>query len=108
MNAERITQLDGERNFNPEDLLMRSHSEYVEGNSLLDMIREDLIAERIAIDSCCEIIRYPGKDDPTSRRVMEEILASEEEDAEDLRRLLQNLGSDEAQFSDAPRTQSRS
>jgi bacterioferritin len=106
--AERITQLDGEPNFNPEGLLMRSHSEYVEGNSLLDMIREDLVAERIAVDSYSEIIRYLGNDDPTSRRVMEEILANEEEHAEDLRTLLQTLGSDETQFSNPPRTQSRS
>ena len=106
--AERITQLDGAPNFNPEGLLMRSHSEYVEGNSLLDMIREDLVAERIAIDSYGEIIRYLGDTDPTSRRVMEEILASEEEHAEDLKTLLDNLSSDESQLSNASRTQSRS
>lgn len=105
--AERITQLDGEPDFNPEGLLMRSHSEYVEGNSLLDMIREDLVAERIAIESYGEIIRYLGNNDPTSRRVMEEILANEEEHAEDLRTLLQNLSSDE-QFFDSARTRSRS
>ncbi|HET7439738.1 MAG TPA: ferritin-like domain-containing protein [Terriglobales bacterium] len=106
--AERITQLDGEPDFNPEGLLMRSHSEYVAGNSLVDMIREDLVAERIAIESYGEIIRYLGTNDPTSRRVMEEILANEEEHAEDLRTLLQNLSSDETQFSDGGRTQSRS
>ena len=106
--AERITQLDGAPNFNPEGLLMRSHSEYVEGNSLLDMIREDLVAERIAIESYSEIIRYLGNNDPTSRRVMEEILASEEEHAEDLKTLLDNLSSDESQLSNSSRTQSRS
>src|SRR5216110_92553 len=61
--AERITQLGGALNFNPEGLLLRSHSEYVEGTSLVDMIREDLIAERIAIDSYSEIIRYLGDKD---------------------------------------------
>jgi bacterioferritin len=66
--AERITQLDGEPDFNPEGLLSRSHSEYAEGKSLLDMLREDLVAERIAIDSYSEIVRYLGEDDPTSRR----------------------------------------
>jgi len=91
--AERITQLDGEPDFNPEGLIDRSHSQYAEGTSLLDMIREDLIAERIAIDSYSEIIRYLGDKDPTSRRVMEEILAKEEEHAEDMKTLIQNLKS---------------
>ena len=89
--AERITQLDGEPDFNPSTLASRSHSEYVEGNSLADMIREDLIAERIAIESYNEIIRYLGDNDPTSRRVMEEILAKEEEHAEDMRNLIQTV-----------------
>jgi bacterioferritin len=93
--AERITQLDGEPNFNPEGLSSRSHSEYVEGTTLLDMIREDLVAERVAIDSYGEIVRYLGNDDPTTRRLMEEILAKEEEHAEDLKTLLQNLGAEE-------------
>ena len=74
MIAERITQLDGEPNFNPEGLLTRSHSEYVEGESLVDMIKEDLVAERIAVESYTEIIRYLADNDPTSRRMMEEIL----------------------------------
>src|ERR1044071_9521934 len=65
--AERITQLGGEPNFNPEGLATRSHSQYVEGKSLLDMVREDLVAERIAVQSYNEIIRYLGDDDPTSR-----------------------------------------
>ena len=90
--AERITQLNGAPNFSPEGLLSRSHSEYVEGTDLVDMIREDLVAERIAIDSYSEIIRYLGDKDATSRRVMEEILANEEEHAEDLKRLIEQLG----------------
>ncbi len=82
--AERITQLDGSPNFNPEGLLSRSHSEYVEGASLNEMIREDLVAERIAIDAYRQIIQYVGEKDPTTRRMLEEILAVEEEHAEDL------------------------
>ena len=95
--AERITQLDGEPDFNPETLVRRSHSEYVPGDSLFEMIREDLVAERIAIDSYKEIVRYLGDNDPTSRRVMEEILANEEEHAEDLKNLIQNLAPNEEQ-----------
>lgn len=91
MIAERITQLDGEPDFNPATLTARSHSEYVEGESLVDMIREDLVAERIAIESYSEIVRYLGENDPTSRRVMEEILAKEEEHAEDMRSLIQSV-----------------
>jgi bacterioferritin len=90
--AERITQLDGDPDFNPEVLAKRSHSQYVEGTSLVDMIREDLIAERIAIESYSEIIRYLGDNDPTSRRVMEEILAKEEEHAEDMKTLIESVG----------------
>lgn len=93
--AERITQLDGEPNFNPQGLLTRSHSEYVEGNSLADMIREDLVAERIAIESYSEIIRYLGDNDPTSRRMMEEILAKEEEHADDMKTLLETISQEE-------------
>src|SRR6266446_93058 len=78
--------------FNPEGLLSRSHAEYVEGDTLLDMIKEDLVAERIAIDSYREIIQYLGNDDPTTRRMMEGILAMEEEHAEDLVSLLTELG----------------
>jgi len=91
MIAARIVQLDGEPNFNPEGLLTRSHSEYVEGGTLADMIREDLIAERIAIESYSEIVRYLGENDPTSRRMMEEILAKEEEHAEDMKTLLERI-----------------
>jgi bacterioferritin len=93
--AERITQLDGEPNFDPAGILSRSHSQYVEGNTLLEMIKEDLIAERIAIESYSEIIRYLGDNDPTSRRLMEEILANEEEHAEEMKTLLDSLGPDE-------------
>lgn len=95
MIAERITQLDGEPNFNPDGLLTRSHSEYVEGESLVDMIKEDLVAERIAIESYSEIIRYLADNDPTSRRLMEEILAKEEEHAEDMKTLLETIAREE-------------
>ena len=90
--AQRIVQLQGEPDFNPEGLLMRSHAEYVEGTSLTDMIKEDLVAERIAIDSYREMINYFGNDDPTSRRLMESILAVEEEHADDLVSLLEKMG----------------
>jgi len=90
--AQRIVQLKGEPNFNPDGLLTRSHAEYVEGTTLTDMIKEDLVAERIAIDSYREMITYFGDDDPTSRRLMEEILAVEEEHADDLVNLLEKIG----------------
>jgi bacterioferritin len=93
--AERITQLDGEPNFNPEGLLTRSHSEYVEGESLIDMIKEDLVAERIAVESYSEIIRYLSDNDPTSRRLMESILAKEEEHAEEMKTLLETIAKEE-------------
>ena len=89
--AQRIVQLQGEPNFSPEGLLMRSHAEYVEGTTLMDMIREDLVAERIAIDSYREMIQYFGNDDPTSRRMLEGILAVEEEHADDLVSLLETM-----------------
>jgi bacterioferritin len=89
--AERITQLGGAPNLNPDGLLSRSHSEYKEGDTLVEMIKEDLIAERIAIESYSEIIRYLGNDDVTSRRLMEGILAVEEEHADDLAKLLATL-----------------
>jgi bacterioferritin len=91
MIAARIVQLDGEPDFNPAGLLTRSHSEYVEGGTLIDMIREDLVAERIAIESYSEIIRFLGGNDPTSRRVMEEVLAKEEEHADDMSNLLERI-----------------
>jgi len=90
--AQRIVQLQGEPNFNPDGLLTRSHAEYVEGTTLIDMIKEDLVAERIAIDSYREMITYLGNQDPTSRRLMEEILAVEEEHADDLVSMLQKMG----------------
>jgi bacterioferritin len=89
--AERIVQLGGEPNFSPDGLLSRSHAEYVEGSSLAEMIREDLVAERIAIDSYREIVRYLGENDPTTRRMMEGILAVEEEHADDLVNLLEKI-----------------
>jgi bacterioferritin len=90
--SQRIVQLKGEPNLNPEGLLTRSHAEYVEGETLTDMIKEDLVAERIAIDSYREMITYFGNDDPTSRRMMEGILAVEEEHADDLVTLLEKMG----------------
>ena len=89
--AERITQLGGEPNFSPEGLLSRSHAEYKEGTSLQDMMKEDLVAERIAIDSYREIVQYLGNKDSTTRRLMEEILAKEEEHADDLASLLEEV-----------------
>ena len=86
--AGRIVQLGGEPNLSPDGLSSRSHSEYVEGDTLIDMIKEDLIAERIAIDSYKEIVEYLGDKDPTTRRMFEEILAVEEEHADDLVSLL--------------------
>ncbi|HXL39192.1 MAG TPA: ferritin-like domain-containing protein, partial [Myxococcales bacterium] len=82
--AERIRQLGGAPDFNPEGLLSRSHAQYAEGSSLIDMIKEDLIAERIAIESYTEMIRYFGDNDPTSRRLMESVLEQEEEHADDM------------------------
>ena len=89
--AQRIVQLGGAPNFDPAGLLTRSHAEYVEGETLTDMIKEDLVAERIAIDSYRDIIQYLGNDDPTTRRMMETILAVEEEHADDLVNLLDEL-----------------
>jgi bacterioferritin len=89
--ATRIVQLKGEPNFNPEGLATRSHAEYAEGRDLIDMIREDLVAERIAIDSYGEMIRYIGDKDITTRRMLEGILAMEEEHADDLASLLADL-----------------
>jgi bacterioferritin len=95
--AERIVQLGGEPNFSPEGLTSRSHAEYVEAGLLTDMIKENLVAERIAIDSYSEMIRYFGDKDPTSRRLMEEILAVEEEHAEDMSDLLTEMPGDDLQ-----------
>jgi bacterioferritin len=90
--AERIVQLGGEPNFSPAGLMHRSHAEYVEGTTLLDMIREDLVAERIAIDSYRGTIGYLGDKDPTTRRLLESILAVEEQHADELADLLQDSG----------------
>jgi bacterioferritin len=86
--AERIVQLGGQPNLSPEGLLDRSHSQYAEGTTLEDMIKEDLVAERIAIDSYRQMIEYIGGDDPTTRRLLEDVTAKEEEHAEDLASLL--------------------
>jgi bacterioferritin len=86
--AERIVQLGGKPDFNPQTLTARSHSEYIEADSLREMIREDLIAERIAIESYTEIIAYLENRDPTTHKLMREILAVEEEHAEDMASLL--------------------
>lgn len=87
--AERIVQLGGEPDFAPDGLTKRSHAEYVAGGSLASMIRENLVAERIAIDSYRDLIRYLGEDDPTTRRMVEWILAMEEEHADELSDLLE-------------------
>jgi bacterioferritin len=90
--AARIVQLQGEPDFNPATLVARSHAEYVEGTDLIDMIKEDLVAERIAIASYSEIVRWLGDGDITSRRLMESILAVEEEHADDLLTFLKQFG----------------
>ncbi len=87
--SERITQLGGDPDLNPEGLATRSHSQYVVGNDLVDMIKENLIAERIAVESYTEIVRFLGDNDPTSRRMMEDILAVEEEHANDMLDLIE-------------------
>jgi bacterioferritin len=89
--AERIVQLEGSPDFSPQTLTARSHAEYTEGGSLIEMIKEDLVAERVAIDSYLEMVRYLGDDDPTTRRMLEGILAVEEEHAEELVNLLDDL-----------------
>lgn len=89
--AKRIVQLQGEPNFSPDGLASRSHAEYVAGTTLREMIKEDLIAERIAIESYREMIAFLGQDDPTTRRILVEILAVEEEHADDMASLLDGL-----------------
>ena len=91
MICDRITQLGGEPNLNPEGLADRSHSEYRGGETLRDLIKEDLVAERIAIETYSEVIAWLGEDDPTTRRMLEEILAMEEEHANDLLDLLDRM-----------------
>ena len=90
--ADRIAELGGNPNFSPDGLSTRSHAEYKECESLDDMIREDLVAERIAISTYSEIVRWLGNDDPTTRRIIESILAKEEEHADDLAKLLVRIG----------------
>jgi bacterioferritin len=89
--AKRITELGGKPNLNPDGLATRSHAQYGEGDTLEDMIKEDLIAERIAIATYSEIIRWLGNDDPTTRRMMEDLLATEEEHADDMAKLLMRV-----------------
>ena len=89
--AKRIVELRGEPNFSPEGLAARSHADYVAGDSLKSMITENLVAERIAIESYREMIAYLGDEDPTTERMLKEILASEEEHADDLASLIQNM-----------------
>jgi bacterioferritin len=89
--AHRITQLGGNPNFNPDGLHTRSHAEYEESDSLEEMIKQDLVAERIAIETYSEIVRWLGNDDPTTRSMMEELLKVEEEHADDLANLLHRL-----------------
>lgn len=89
--AARIVQLGGEPDFSPESLVSRSHAEYVAGDTLADMIKENLVAERIAIDSYREFIAYLSDKDPTTRRMLESILAVEEEHADELADLLQHI-----------------
>ena len=89
--AARIVQLGGEPNFDPEGLKTRSHAEYKEGTNLREMITEDLVAERVAIESYSEMIAYLEGHDSTTRKLLEGILAAEEEHAEDMATLLKNL-----------------
>lgn len=89
--AKRIVELRGEPDFSPHGLAQRSHAEYVQGDTLKSMLREDLIAERVAIESYREVIAYLGSTDPSTRRMLEEILASEEEHAEDLSSMLEGM-----------------
>jgi len=91
MAALRIVQLGGDPNLDPSGLAERSHTDYVPGTTLVDMVQEDLVAERIVIQSYMEMIRWLGDDDPTTRRVLESILEQEEEHADDLRDLLTEL-----------------
>ena len=90
--ADRITQLGGEPDFSPDTLSARSHAEYVECDTIVDMIKENLVAERIAIESYKEIVAYLGSTDPTTRRLFEEILAVEEQHAEELHTLIHQIG----------------
>jgi bacterioferritin len=94
--ANRIVQLGGEPDFNPYGIADRSHAEYIEGSTLDDMVKEDLVAERIAIESYSEMIRFIGEADPTTRRMLEGILAMEEEHADELASMLETLSGNRA------------
>jgi bacterioferritin len=94
MVAHRIVQLGGDPDFSPEGLATRAHSEYDASSDLLQMVREDLVAERVAIASYQEIVRWLSDGDPTSRRVIEEILEKEEEHAEDMLTILERMNPD--------------
>lgn len=88
----RISQLGGTPNWSPEGLASRAHAQYSEGETLVDMIKEDLIAERIAVETYSEMVRWLGDDDPTTRRIIEDILKDEEEHADDLVGMLETMG----------------
>jgi len=90
--AKRITELGGTPNLDPDGLAARSHAQYGTGETLNELIKEDLIAERIAIATYSEIVRWLANDDPTTRRMMEELLATEEEHADDMAKLLARMG----------------
>ncbi len=90
--AKRITELGGTPNLNPDGLATRSHAQYGSAETLQEMIKEDLIAERIAIATYSEIVRWLGNDDPTTRRLIEELLAKEEEHADDMAKLMTRVG----------------
>ena len=92
MLADRIDQLGGVPDLNPATLAVRSHTEYVGGDTLKALLIEDLVAERVAIETYTEIVRWLGDTDPTTKRLFEIILAKEEEHADDMRRLLERLG----------------
>jgi len=87
----RISQLGGTPNWNPEGLATRAHAQYAEGDTLVDMIREDLVAERVAIETYSEMVRWLGDDDPTTRRIIEDILKEEEHHADDLAGMLEGM-----------------
>ncbi|MCE9571784.1 MAG: bacterioferritin [Deltaproteobacteria bacterium] len=89
--AKRITELGGNPNYNPEGLATRSHAEYREGATLEEMIEADLVAERVAVETYSEIVRWIGNDDPTTRRMIEGLLATEEEHADDLANLMASM-----------------
>lgn len=102
--ATRMRQLGGKPDFNPAGLLTRSHAEFQEGDTLVEMVQEDLIAERIAIESYREMIQYFGDKDPTTRRLLETILAQEEEHAEDMSSILSTLDPRKSPATDTPDT----